>query len=410
MRDLYPEIEPLETGMLDVGDGQHIYWEVSGNREGRPVVFLHGGPGAGTTPEHRRLFDPERYRIVLFDQRGCGLSIPHASEPDADLSANTTWHLVADMERLRNHLGIDRWQVFGGSWGSALALAYAQTHPERVTELVLRGIFTLRRQELDWFYEGGAAAVYPDLWEEFLSPVPALERAHLIEAYGRLLKDPDPEVHQPAAIAWSRWESSTITLLPQADTIARFTAPEYATAFARIENHYFRHGGWWEEGQLIRDAPRLAGIPAVIVQGRYDMCTPTMTAWDLHTAWPEAEFHLISDAGHAFDEPGILDALIRATDRFARGSDEAVADDSDDQDEDDAEGDDAEDDEDEDDENAEDDDDDEDAEDDDDDDDDPVTVDTGPLRHRRGFIPARPDVVNPSPEDGGDRLPKPHAE
>jgi proline iminopeptidase len=431
MRDLYPEIEPLETGMLDVGDGQHIYWEVSGNREGKPVVFLHGGPGAGTTPEHRRLFDPERYRIVLFDQRGCGLSIPHASEPGADLSANTTWHLVADMERLRNHLSIDRWQVFGGSWGSALALAYAQTHPERVTELVLRGIFTLRRQELDWFYEGGAAAVYPDLWEQFLAPVPALERAHLIEAYGRLLKDPDPEVHQPAAIAWSRWESSTITLLPQADTIARFTAPEYATAFARIENHYFRHGGWWEEGQLIRDAPRLAGIPAVIVQGRYDMCTPAMTAWDLHTAWPEAEFHLISDAGHAFDEPGILDALIRATDRFAGGSDDedrttdaitgvpddeapvatdegrgealddAVEDDSDKGDED--EGEDDGDDEDDDDE-------DEDDDDDEDDGDDDVTVETGPLRHRRGFIPARPDVVNPSPEDGGDRLPGPRGE
>ena len=282
MRDLYPEIEPLETGMLDVGDGQHIYWEVSGNREGKPVVFLHGGPGGGTTPVHRRLFDPSRYRIVLFDQRGCGLSIPHASEPGADLSANTTWHLVADMERLRDHLGIDRWQVFGGSWGSALALAYAQTHPERVTELVLRGIFTLRRQELDWFYEGGASAVFPDLWEDFVAPVPPADRAHLIEAYGRLLADPDPEVHRPAAIAWSRWESSTITLLPQADTIARFTEPEYATAFARIENHYFRHGGWWEEGQLIRDASRLAGIPAVIVQGRYDMCTPTMTAWDLH--------------------------------------------------------------------------------------------------------------------------------
>ena len=176
MRDLYPEIEPLETGMLDVGDGQHIYWEVSGNREGKPVVFLHGGPGAGTNPEHRRLFDPARYRIVLFDQRGCGLSIPHASEPGADLSANTTWHLVADMERLRHHLGIDRWQVFGGSWGSALALAYAQTHPERVTELVLRGIFTLRRQELDWFYEGGASAVFPDLWADFLAPVPVVER------------------------------------------------------------------------------------------------------------------------------------------------------------------------------------------------------------------------------------------
>ena len=430
MRDLYPEIEPLETGMLDVGDGQHIYWEVSGNREGKPAVFLHGGPGAGTTPEHRRLFDPERYRIVLFDQRGCGLSIPHASEPGADLSTNTTWHLVADMERLRNHLGIDRWQVFGGSWGSALALAYAQTHPERVTELVLRGIFTLRRQELDWFYEGGAAAVYPDLWEEFLAPVPALERAHLIEAYGRLLKDPDPEVHQPAAIAWSRWESSTITLLPQADTISRFTAPEYATAFARIENHYFRHGGWWEEGQLIRDAPRLTGIPAVIVQGRYDMCTPAMTAWDLHNAWPEAEFHLIPDAGHAFDEPGILDALIRATDRFARDhegddgapvtdaatADSDVADDGDADDRHDEDHDDRDD--------ADEDgeagdhpavDGDEDRDDDRDDDDedsldDAVTVDTGPLRHRRGFIPARPDVVNPSPEDGGDRLPTPRGE
>jgi proline iminopeptidase len=331
MRDLYPEIEPLETGMLDVGDGQHIYWEVSGNKEGKPVVFLHGGPGAGTTPTHRRLFDPSRYRIVLFDQRGCGLSIPHASEPGADLSSNTTWHLVADMERLRAHLGIDRWQVFGGSWGSALALAYAETHPERVTELVLRGIFTLRREELDWFYEGGASAVFPDLWEEFIAPIPLLERGHLVEAYARLLQHPDPEVHEPAAIAWSRWEATTITLLPQADTIARFTAPEYATAFARIENHYFRHGGWWEEGQLIRDATRLAGIPAVIVQGRYDMCTPTMTAWDLHLAWPEADLRIIGDAGHAFDEPGILDALIQATDRFAGGygDDDEATDDAD---------------------------------------------------------------------------------
>lgn len=331
MRDLYPEIEPLETGMLDVGDGQHIYWEVSGNREGKPVVFLHGGPGGGTTPTHRRLFDPAKYRIVLFDQRGCGFSIPHASEPGADLSANTTWHLIADMERLRAHLGIDRWQVFGGSWGSALALAYAETHPERVTELVLRGIFTLRRQELDWFYEGGASAVFPDLWEDFLAPVPLGERAHLIEAYGRLLSHPDPAVHQPAAIAWSRWESSTITLLPQAETIARFTSPEYATAFARIENHYFRHGGWWEDGQLIRDVGRIRHIPAVIVQGRYDMCTPMMTAWDLHRAWPEAELHIIDDAGHAFDEPGILAALIGATDRFAEtgGAFGAVDDDAD---------------------------------------------------------------------------------
>ncbi len=317
MRDLYPEIEPLETGMLDVGDGQHIYWEISGNREGKPVVFLHGGPGGGTSPAHRRLFDPEKYRIVLFDQRGCGLSIPHASEPDADLSANTTWHLVADIERLRVHLGVDRWQVFGGSWGSALALAYAETHPERVTELVLRGIFTLRRQELDWFYEGGASAIFPDLWEDFLAPVPSIERTHLIEAYGRLLADPDPGVHQPAAIAWSRWEGTTITLLPQIETISKFVSPEYATAFARIENHYFRHGGWWDEGQLIRDAHRLADIPTVIVQGRYDMCTPVMTAWDLARALPGAELRIIGDAGHAFDEPGILDALIEATDRFA---------------------------------------------------------------------------------------------
>lgn len=325
MRDLYPEIEPLETGMLDVGDGQHIYWEISGNREGKPVVFLHGGPGGGTSPAHRRLFDPERYRIVLFDQRGCGLSIPHASEPDADLSANTTWHLVADIERLRAHLGVDRWQVFGGSWGSALALAYAETHPERVTELVLRGIFTLRRQELDWFYEGGASAIFPDLWEDFVAPVPMLERTHLIEAYGRLLSDPNPEVHQSAAIAWSRWEGTTITLLPQVETIAKFVSPEYATAFARIENHYFRHGGWWDDGQLIRDAHRLAGIPTVIVQGRYDMCTPVMTAWDLHRALPEAELRIIGDAGHAFDEPGILDALIDATDRFAADDDGADA-------------------------------------------------------------------------------------
>ena len=211
---------------------------------------------------------------------------------------------------------------------------------------MLRGIFTLRRQELDWFYEGGASAVFPDLWEDFVAPVPPADRAHLIEAYGRLLADPDPEVHQPAAIAWSRWESSTITLLPQADTIARFTEPEYATAFARIENHYFRHGGWWEEGQLIRDASRLAGIPAVIVQGRYDMCTPTMTAWDLHRAWPEADLRIVGDAGHAFDEPGILDALIRATDRFAGADGGASEEDGTDEDEDDVAVDEADDDED----------------------------------------------------------------
>jgi proline iminopeptidase len=317
MRTFYPEIEPYDSGLLDVGDGQRLYWETSGNPEGKPVVFLHGGPGAGTNRSQRRLFDPERYRIVLFDQRGCGRSLPHASDPDADLTANTTWHLVADIERLREHLGIDRWQVLGGSWGSSLALAYAETHPERVTEIILRGIFTLRQVELDWFYEGGAAALFPDLWEGFLEPVPADERGHLIAAYSRLLNDPDPEVHRPAAVAWSRWESSTITLLPRPEVVATFTEQDYAVAFARIENHYFTHGGWWEEGQLIRDAVKLRDIPGVIVQGRYDVCTPPMTAWDLHKAWPEADFHLIPDAGHAFDEPGILDAVIDATDRFA---------------------------------------------------------------------------------------------
>ena len=218
---------------------------------------------------------------------------------------------------MREHLGIERWQVLGGSWGSALALAYAETHTDRVTELVLRGIFTLRRVELDWFYEGGASAMFPDLWEDFVAPVPEGQRGHLIRAYSALLNDPDPAVHGPAAIAWSRWESSTITLLPSAETIARFTEPAYAVAFARIENHYFMNGGWWEDGQLIRDAVRLWGIPTVIVQGRYDICTPPMTAWALAAALPDAELKMIPDAGHAFDEPGILDALIEATDRFA---------------------------------------------------------------------------------------------
>ena len=317
MRSFYPELEPYDSGHLDAGDGQRIYWETSGNPDGKPVVFLHGGPGGATTPNHRRLFDPARYRIVLFDQRGCGRSEPHASEPEADLSTNTSWHLVADMEQLREHLGVERWMVFGGSWGSALALAYAQTHPENVTELILRGVFTLRASELEWFYEGGAAALFPDLWEDFIDPVPFDERGHLIRSYSRLLSDPDPAVHVPAAVAWSRWESSTITLLPRPDVVETFTEEKYAVAFARIENHYFMNGGWWEDGQLIRDATKLAGIPGVIVQGRYDVCTPPMTAWDLHRAWPDAELQIVPDAGHAYDEPGILDALIEATDRFA---------------------------------------------------------------------------------------------
>lgn len=317
MRTLYPAIEPYDSGMLPVGDGHQVYWETSGNPDGKPVVFLHGGPGGGSDPKHRRLFDPARYRIVLLDQRMCGRSTPHASDPEADLSTNTTWHLVADLEALRVHLGIDRWQVFGGSWGSTLALAYAQTHPEHVSELVLRGIFTLRRLELDWYYEGGAAAVFPDPWEDFVAPIPSDERRSMIKAYHQALFDPDPAVHLPAGVAWTTWEASTVTLRPRPELVAEMAEPRHALAFARIENHFFVNGGWFEEGQLIADASRLDGIPTVIVQGRYDMCTPATTAWDLHRALPSAELVIVPDSGHSFDEPGTLDALIEATDRFA---------------------------------------------------------------------------------------------
>ena len=317
MRTYYPEIEPYDSGMLDVGDGQHLYWEASGNPKGKPVVFLHGGPGGEVSPRHRRAFDPEKYRIILFDQRGAGKSRPHASDPGYNLAVNTTWHLVADIERLREHIGVEQWQVFGGSWGSTLALAYAQTHPTRVTELVLRGIFTLRKSELDWFYEGPAGQIFPDVWEQFEAQIPVAERGSFIQAYHRRLNDPDPAVHEPAAVAWSTWESSAITLLPHPEIVETFTNPHFALAFARIENHYFVNKGWMEDGQLLANAHHLRDIPTVIVQGRYDICTPPVTAWDLHRALPEAEFILVPDAGHSFDEPGILSALIEATDRFA---------------------------------------------------------------------------------------------
>jgi len=319
MRNFYPEIDPYDFGLLDVGDGQSIYWETSGNPDGKPAVFLHGGPGAGSSADHRRLFDSMAYRIILFDQRNCGRSIPSASDHATDLSANTTWNLVADLELLRDHLGVESWQVFGGSWGSALALAYAETHPERVTELVLRGIFTLRRSELEWFYEGPCGNMAPDFWAGYVAPIPPDDRrfGNYVRAYARLLADPEPSVHGPAAVAWSTWEASTITIVPRPDVIATFAEPAYALAFARIENHYFLHDGWFEPSQLLRDAGRLAAIPTVIVQGRYDLCTPATTAWELHQALPSAEFVLVDDAGHSFDEPGILDALISATDRFA---------------------------------------------------------------------------------------------
>ncbi|WP_235998744.1 prolyl aminopeptidase [Qaidamihabitans albus] len=318
MNELYPAVEPDEHGMLPVGDGHEIYWEVCGNPDGKPAVFLHGGPGGGISPGHRRLFDPRRYRIVLFDQRGCGRSTPHCGEPDADLSTNTTWHLVADMERLREHLGIERWLVFGGSWGSTLALTYAQAHPRRTTELVLRGIFLMRRKELDWFYGGGAAFLFAEQWERFLDPVPPERRdGDLIAAYHDLLFDPDPAVHGPAAVAWSTWEAQTITLRRRPDLVERFSDPRFALAFARIENHYFTHRAWLSDDQLLRDAGKLAGIPGVVIHGRYDVCTPPVGAWELKRAWPAAELIMVEEAGHAYDEPGILRELVRATDRLA---------------------------------------------------------------------------------------------
>ncbi|RJG45798.1 prolyl aminopeptidase [Mesorhizobium sp. DCY119] len=312
LRTLYPEIEPFDSGMLDVGDGHRIYWERSGTRGAKPAVFLHGGPGGTISPKHRRLFDPKLYDVILFDQRGCGKSTPHAS-----LDNNTTWDLVADMERLREMAGFDKWLVFGGSWGSTLALAYAETHPERVSELVLRGIFTLRRAELEWYYQHGASQFFPDKWERFLAPIPEAERGDMMAAYRKRLTGDDYAVKIEAAKAWSIWEGQTITLLPDTSVNAQRGGDDYALAFARIENHYFVHGGWVEDGQLIRDAGKLGDIPGVIVQGRYDMACPAATAWQLHKAWPQSEFHLVEGAGHAFSEPGILDRLIRATDHFA---------------------------------------------------------------------------------------------
>ncbi|MBX7080899.1 MAG: prolyl aminopeptidase [Nannocystaceae bacterium] len=311
-RSFYPEIEPYETGMLQVSDIHSIYYEQSGNPRGKPVVFLHGGPGGGTDPKQRRFFDPAVYRIVLFDQRGCGKSRPHA-----ELTDNTTWHLVADMELLRERLGIATWQVFGGSWGSTLALAYAQKHPERVSELVLRGIFMLRHKELAWFYQEGASALFPDAWEKYLAAIPAAEHADLIAAYHRRLTSPDPAVQLAAARAWSVWEASTSFLYPSDDFIAHAGEDAFATAFARIECHYFTHGGFFEvEDQLLRDVGRIRHVPAVIVQGRYDVVCPMMSAWDLHRAWPEAQFEVVPDAGHSAYEPGIVHALVQATDRF----------------------------------------------------------------------------------------------
>ncbi|MGJ8569908.1 MAG: prolyl aminopeptidase [Hoeflea sp.] len=316
LRTLYPETEPFKTGFLDTGDGHQVYWERVGTKGAKPAVFLHGGPGGGFGPVHRRLFDPGLYDVILFDQRGCGRSTPFAS-----LENNTTWDLVADIERLRDIAGFEQWLVFGGSWGSTLALAYAETHPERVSELVVRGIYTLTKAELDWYYQAGVSEMFPDKWERFLAPIPEAERGNLMAAYRKRLIGDDREAQMAAAKAWSAWEGETITLLPEPSTSDKFHEDQFALAFARIENHFFVHGGWLEEGQLLRDAHKLADIDGVIVHGRYDMPCPARIAWQLHKAWPRAAFHLIEGAGHAFSEPGILDQLIRATDKFAGKAD-----------------------------------------------------------------------------------------
>ena len=311
--ELYPAIEPYETGVLEPAPPHRLYWEVSGNPEGRPVVFLHGGPGAGASADHRRFFDPERYRIVIFDQRGAGRSTPLGA-----LAGNTTADLVGDIELLRETLGIERWLVFGGSWGSTLALAYAQAHPERITGLVLRGIFLGRPREIDWFLHG-MGRFFPDVWRPFAGHLPEAERGDLLGNYYRRLTDPDPEVHLPAARAWSAYEGACSTLLPSPETVAAFADDGMALGLARIEAHYFVNRLFLADGALIEGVERIRRIPAVIVQGRYDMVCPAATADALHQAWPEADYQVIPEAGHSAMEPGIRAALVAATRKFAAG-------------------------------------------------------------------------------------------
>ncbi|MGW4528532.1 prolyl aminopeptidase [Amycolatopsis sp. NPDC004378] len=312
MDELYPPVPLRAEGFLDVGDGHRIRCQEAGDPAGKPVVVLHGGPGSGIAPMAARHFDPAAYRIVLFDQRGSGRSTPGAD----DLGANTLWHLVSDMEVLRERLGIDRWQLFGGSWGATLALAYAETHPSRVSEIILRGVFTVRRSELDWIYRGGAANLFPREWEAFLAPIPPDRRDDPLAAYATLLDDPDEGVRNRAAVAWSTWEGATVSVRPHESFLRQYADPEFALTFARLAVHYFSHGAWLEDGQLIRDAGKLADIPGTIVQGRYDAVCPPVTAYELHRAWPGSVLNLLEGAGHAVTDPGVLAALRAATDSF----------------------------------------------------------------------------------------------
>lgn len=319
MTPLYPPIEPYNQGMLAVGDDNFIYWECCGNPQGQPAVLLHGGPGSGCTVGMRRFFNPAAYRIILFDQRGCGRSLPHAGDPATTLTANTTARLMADIERLRTHLGIDRWLVYGGSWGSTLALAYAECHPQQVAAIILAGVTMTRRSEIDWLYRG-VAPLFPAEWARFRAGVPADQReGDLVAAYYQLLNNPDPAVQAQAAQAWHAWEAAQLSVDPQAKPPATWADPRFRLARARIVTHYFHHNAWLEEGILLRNAGRLAGIPGVLVHGRLDLGAPLVTAWELAQAWPDSELVLVSGAGHSTGDPGMPEAIIAATDRFAKG-------------------------------------------------------------------------------------------
>lgn len=312
MKNLYPHLEPFEVSFLEIDDHK-IYYEVSGNPNGKPAIFVHGGPGGGGSTEVRRFFNPELYKIIVFDQRGCGRSKPHASLKD-----NTTWHLVSDMERIREKLGIEQWLVFGGSWGSTLSLAYAQAHPTRVSELVLRGIFMLRKKELDWFYQEGASKIFPEPWQEFLQPIEDDKRDNLMDAYREIFYGDDQEKKLKAAVAWSKWEAATSSLLISKSRVDEFQNPEFALAFAMIENHYFVNKGFFEdENQLLKNLDAIRHIPAVIVQGRYDIVCPMESAWELASKWPEAEFIVTPNSGHSAFEKENIAALVDATDKFA---------------------------------------------------------------------------------------------
>jgi proline iminopeptidase len=309
MAGLFPDIEPYDSGRLQVDAVHSVYYEQCGNPQGKPAIFVHGGPGGGSSTVHRRFWDPAVYRIILFDQRGCGRSRPHA-----ELRNNTTWDLVDDMERIREHLGVDRWQLFGGSWGSTLALAYAQQHPERVTEMVLRGIFLLRQREIQWYYQEGASRLFPEAWQQYLEPIPREERDDMVSAYYRRLTSSDRAERIQAARAWSMWEGSTSRLVPDAELIKRTGDEAFAEAFARIECHYFINGGFFQEdGQLLKNIDLIKHIPATIVQGRYDVVCPAESAHDLHQAWPNSNLVIAPQSGHSALEPEITTALLAAT-------------------------------------------------------------------------------------------------